>query len=453
MTAAEAARDVESDLVAALPMEARESAAAYSRWMLRLRHVVAASGFSDGRDASASPLGLSLAAIVCEYLDALAAGATVLVVAPKPLYAVAALPARLTLGEAWAVMVDAFHEHRCRDATTADADVTSPLADVTFETVQGWELSDGNEVEFDPPSKGWGAPIETKADTTIAPQAPKRLPSMSALLQRPLGLFLRQPVRLEFNASGRWAANKFISRDVLMAAACTLAGISAHECPPRARYVTGFSQSHPRVVGVLPRGATMTRLPVLPTELPVDDAAMDVVATDATMDVVATDVVSVAQPALETVSTALQWSDLRDYVYQKSRRARPHGEPLTDAALQVLNDHAKPSTAAAHWLVFDPVAAVLRPSHWHPLHFERQIELHGNWRVFCDKYLSPAVNAALERFGAAVAFEPATSHWFPASEASIQFTFGGAIPSGRAVGVGSNVASSGWGSALSSFWQ
>ena len=407
MTAAAAARDVESDLVAALPLGARESAAVYSRWLSQLRHVVATS---DGGDVRASPLGLDLAAIVCGYVDALAAETTVLVVAPKPLCAVAALSARLTLGEAWAVMVDAFHEHRCRNASTANADITSPLADVTFETVAGWELSDGKEVEL----KMAGAPDKTKEDgATSAPKTPKRLPSMAALLQRPLGLFLRQPVRLEFNVTARWTDNKFLSRDVLMTAACTLAGISVHEFPPTAPYPIyqvsgGIAKLSSRFVGVLPGGATQTRLRVLPNAQTAEDAAIH------TKDLSALH--------LFTVSTPLRWIRHQDYVYRvherimarmlSSNRAAPLRCPLTDAPMTdaAVNALKKQVLASEYVSVFDPATGVLRPSHW--LH-DRKLDLHGNWRIFCDRYLSSPVQTTLERLGAAVAFEPATSHWFP----------------------------------------
>ena len=441
-TAVEEVVDIESDIVAVLPLESRGSAPAYTHWWTRLRDDVARYSFPDGRAATASPLALDLADIVCGYVDALGAGATVLVRAPFPLRGAAELPARLTLGEAWAVMVDAFHAHRCRSVRTANADLHCHLGGVTFETVEGWELTDDHDVELKPEPL-WD--VGFVAEAPAAPPPPKRLPSMAALLQRPLGLFLRRPVCLEFNRNGRWSHNKFLSRDVLLAAACTLTGVSVHEYPPLAPYPSAANESlRARLVGVLPRGAVTARIPVLPNALPVDDAA-------------------VAAPAIQTVSAALQWMRLNEYVYRvadlQAARTDPAapsecpltGLPLTDAALKALNDSVNQRSGVAHLSVFDPATGALRTTHGYPLFHERKLELHGNWRVFCDKFLSPGVNATLERLGAAVVFEPEAATERPTdsgwgASAAPQFCFGAGVSSGvSSAPTGSNTTGSGSG--------
>ena len=442
-------RDVENDLVAALPLEARGSAPAYARWLAQLRLLVADCGLFGGRADAASPLDLVLADIVCGYFDALAAEAPLVsVVAPQPLFAVAALSPRLTLGEAWAVLVDAFHEYRCGDVSgrplglsypaSARADVASLLSDATFETVQGWELTDESDVEVktDPPtSMGWGSADETpSSQQQLPPLLPKRLPSMASLMQRPLGLFLRQPVRLEFNRDGRWSPNKFMSRDLSMTAACALAGVGVHECPPTLTYNDGEQSQH--LIGILPRGAAApTRLPVLPNAavgvgIEVESAA--------------------AAEELQTVATELQWMSFRDYLERVAERevARAvSGEPtaslrcpVTDASLSddVVNA-LKRSFGAARFLVFDPATGTLRPSYWRSLFPNRSLDLHGNWRVFCDKFLSPATSETLECLSATVAFMPETAHWFPQASHRVFGGWSSGTPSAAAA------VASGWG--------
>lgn len=77
--------------------------------------------------------------------------------------------------------------------------------------------------------------------------------------------------------------------------------------------------------------------------------------------------------------------------------------PLADGAVAALNGVVRET--APPFSIFDPATGTLRPSHWIPLLHQRRLELHGNWRVYCDKFLSPAVNEVLERLGAAATFE------------------------------------------------
>ena len=287
VTAAEVTQDVENDLVAALPLEVRGSAAAHARWLAQLRQLVSVSSLAGkAGSGEASPLGPDLAGVVCGYLDALAAETPVWVVAPAPLCAVAALSPRLTLGEALAVLVDAFHTRKCRNEWSARADLASRLSDVTLETVKGWELTDDRDVEL----AASPSPFPLRGATDDEVKAGPRLPSMVSLLQRPLGLFLRQPVRLEFDTRGRFGINKFMDRDVLLTAACTLAGIGLHECPSSTPYLNGLES--PRI-GLLHPSAPPTRIPVLPNAL-------------------AAPTVSTAPMA----SAELRWTDRQDYVWR-----------------------------------------------------------------------------------------------------------------------------------------
>ena len=289
---ATAAHKTDNALVAGVPLAARASAAAYAQWLAQLRQLVADSSASREGAATAAaaaaaasaplvaensdsnggaattaaaaaaaasgPLDWDMAGIVCEYLDALGDGAApVWVVAPNPFCAVAALPARLTLGQALAVLVNAIHDRRTPRCRHATADVVRALlllrlvlADATLEAVEGWELA-----------LDTAAPWE-EDEAKLPPQEGRALaPDLVALAQRPLGLFAQQPVRLLFDCRDHWNPDKYLVRDVFAVAACTLAGVSLHECPPRvARSRDEVSLD---VVGVLPPDAPHTSPPTL----------------------------------------------------------------------------------------------------------------------------------------------------------------------------------------------
>ena len=452
--AAAATQDADNEFVAAVPFDARASLAAFAEWLAQLRRLVAdhtavtppvqqrvavnaagscvsekavgsfviaenahescASGNVIGpcvvsNECAAAPLGRDLADIVCSYVDPLSADAPpVWVVAPRPFLAVAALPPRLTLGQALAVFVDAYHDHRCRHTETAVAVRSSPLADVTLETVEDWEYA-------------MCAHARPRMERKPPPRA-----TLAALAQRPLGLFSKQPVRLRFDSRGLWTPSKHVVRDVLTVAACALSGVSLHECPPRAAYIGARGV---QLVGVLPPRKG---------ELPGSTTSVCVLESAASIGFPGEDIkprgfhdtarvraptLSLGgawkdggsdSPAVYPLATDLIWTDLRDYAARVANR--PSHCPLTDAplsrsAVDALARGAQTLARQRRFTVFEPCAGVFRPSHWLELFETEKLELHGSWRGFCDT-LPQAESEALERLAAAVAFAPDTTPWF-----------------------------------------
>ena len=187
------ARSTDCDLVAAAPLEARQSAEAYARWLGALGQTVA---------AFLGHVGV-LCELVSSYLNALAPGSTVEVYdAITPYffrqYHLHTFDARATLGHALAHQYDHMQARVCamRQGSAGVAEYrlqgvrSEPSGAAALEfTADGALDADGGSGRDTKRARVDGAPREG-----AAPSQSLDLAAAVALAARPLGLFIRRPL-------------------------------------------------------------------------------------------------------------------------------------------------------------------------------------------------------------------------------------------------------------------